>query len=73
MRFTSNMAQTLTIVQVTDGIKRRHQNDHLRFKFFSLVESRKSQLVLFFKPHDRAKRLPLIPDRQCSVFEQYGR
>lgn len=47
--------------QVSDGVKKAHPNDLLRFKFISLLEPRKKQLVPFLEAARRGKPLPFIP------------
>lgn len=46
---------------MSDGIKKEHPNDLLRFKFISLLEPRKKQLVPFLEAVRQGKALPFIP------------
>jgi hypothetical protein len=46
---------------VSDGVKKAHPNDLLRFKFISLLEPRKKQLVPLLEAARRGKPLPFIP------------
>ena len=46
---------------MTEGIKKSHPNDLLRFKFVSLLEPRKAQLVPFLTAAREKKSLPFVP------------